>query len=1058
MVALLLTVGVWLWAVSGEASAGTGTSEAAAASDGSGEPAAVTDTSEDAEAISYGSPAVVDGSQEEPAVSVVETAGSAGFVAKSYARDYSVSVGEAGRRLSRIALLQKVMGSIRALEASRVAGWGIDHGEDFGAWVWLAGDAGPGVEAARVADAHDDVEIRTGATHTYEVLRAAQDRIDPTLVEDDLELSSKIATMVVSTGIDMAANSVTVGVDSGSGSARSRRDATSGVESDADESFTAEASMLREVLQEYMGVGVEIIDASGFSNTANFRSGEALYTCTAGFAAKQVGGPYGILTAGHCDAYQIMHRMRLPYVVGSDGTRADAQFHRIPFGSSRELTNDYKCGANAGSVCEVTGTAKRVDMMGEYVCHTGRNSGVSCGEITDITYSPSKWKVTACRDEDGNKAKCEPVFVKVHGPKLRACKGDSGSPVYNADGIAYGVTKGMNTGTKCDRKGANLYFSAIDEVEDFLDVKVLTVPPSAPGAPQNLQGHLMTMTAGGLKLTWTPSEGATGYLVYRRVSGSDKNYELIGRPRKPRYVDSYGGLSTGYKTHYIVKAATNAKASEPSNDFQVNTMTTKEIRAVLSADGSRIDLSWKPTHPDGNENDQLFEIYRRRVAPRTAYNSIGREKCCSAHDTISELFPAEYAYRVKPINTPDLMGSWGSSSNYATVRIPVTRPHTRPILGDTILPDWPSFRGVVVSWDKLSWDKIKDQVVLFTVQRRAAIEGQPYAWIGSIRAEENIYYDYLTELTPGMEYYYRIHTFGNPDGWTNPPLYASVRVPALTDLQASMNPDPTMVTVTWAEPIGDVARYEVYRRAAIQGQPYAKIGQTETGSYSDPSTGLIPGVEYYYRVKAVGTSGLAGSWGPGSNYARVVAPAVGGLEAASVSGGVSVSWTEPTGDVADYEVYRRAAIRGLPYTKIGDTTTASYSDPLTGLVPGVEYYYRVKAVSAAGVVGSWGTGKNYASVVAPAVGGIKATAVSGGISVTWTQPAGDIARYEVYRRVAVQGQPYTKIGETTTAPYLDRSTNLTPRTEYYYRVKPVGANGVVGGWGPGPNYASIRFR
>ncbi len=98
-------------------------------------------------------------------------------MAESYARDYSVSIGEAGRRLNQIGLLQKVMGSIRALEGPRVAGWGIDHGEDFGAWVWLTGDDQPSVEASRVAAAYDDVEIRTGAVHTYVELRAAQDRI-----------------------------------------------------------------------------------------------------------------------------------------------------------------------------------------------------------------------------------------------------------------------------------------------------------------------------------------------------------------------------------------------------------------------------------------------------------------------------------------------------------------------------------------------------------------------------------------------------------------------------------------------------------------------------------------------------------------------------------------------------------------------------------------------------------------------------------------------------------------------------------------------------------------
>ncbi len=89
MIAWLLTVGMWLWAGSGDALASTSTS---------------------------------DGLQEAAAVGVVESSGSADSVAESYARDYSVTVGEAGRRLGRIGLLQEVMGSIRAFEGSRVAG------------------------------------------------------------------------------------------------------------------------------------------------------------------------------------------------------------------------------------------------------------------------------------------------------------------------------------------------------------------------------------------------------------------------------------------------------------------------------------------------------------------------------------------------------------------------------------------------------------------------------------------------------------------------------------------------------------------------------------------------------------------------------------------------------------------------------------------------------------------------------------------------------------------------------------------------------------------------
>ncbi len=961
MVALLLAVGLWLWA-------------------GSGESLADTDTSEDAAVVSGTSEDVAASSGQVSAVSVVDSAGSAGFVVESYARDYSVSVEEAGRRLNRIASLQEVMGSIRAVETSRVAGWGIDHGEDFGAWVWLAGDADPGVRAAQVAAAHVDVEIRIGATHTYEELRAAQDRIDPALVTDDPETSSKIAAMVVYTGIDMAANRVKIAIDAGSGSGRSRRDATPQQESDT-EGFAAEAALLGEALQQHTGIGVAVIDASGFAKTANFRAGDAIWGCTAGFAAKQVGGPYGLLTAGHCDDHLLMHGEILPFVVGGKGPRADAQLHQIPLGSSRQLTNDYVCGAKADSVCEVTGTAERVDMMGDYVCHTGETSGVSCGTVTDITISLTEWYddgSNACEDEDENGIACENVFVEAHGPNMEVCIGDSGGPVFDANGIAYGILTAGNG--YCGQNNLYIIFSVVKEIESYLNVKVLTEPVTAPGAaPQNLTSSLVRGPKSDyrvfLKLAWNPVDNSAGYSVYRRVSGSDSEYEHIGSALQPTYLDPVSQSSdpderahklilAGHKYQYIVRANNANHLGEPSSDFHIHIRATKDLRSETNLEAPLphrgVQLNWTPIPPLNRDNVKYFRIYRREVGSGQGYERVGWANCCEYLDPISRLRPgAEYLYRIRPISWDYDVGWWGSSSDYAAVRVPSAKPMAR-VANPGTTHNGKLFRGVVVSWNEVE---------------------------------------------------------------------------------------------------ADVPRYEVYRRAAVAGHLYERIATTSGIEYYDPEAGLTPGMEYYYRIKTVSSTGVVGHWGSRSNYAAVRLPALTGLQAAvsQDSASVTFTWAKPAGDVAGYEVYRRVAIRGQPYTKIGESTTASYSDPSTGLVPGAEYYYRVKAVNAAGAIGSWGTGKNYTRVVAPAVGGLDATAVSGGVSVTWEQSTGDVARYKVYRRVAIQGQAYAEIAETTAASYLDRSASLTPGTEYYYRVKPVGTNGVAGGWGPGPNYASIKY-
>ncbi len=481
-----------------------------------------------------------------------------------------------------------------------------------------------------------------------------------------------------------------------------------------------------------------------------------------------------------------------------------------------------------------------------------------------------------------------------------------------------------------------------------------------PGVPQNLLGRLKTEPGGGVELTWTPVKGNVTYQVYRRVSRSGTEYELIGTSKGTSYVDLHSSLPPGFRYQYIVRAASGVLVSERSNDFQINIVTFRDLHTEVSGDGYWVDLSWKLDPPSTNVDIQHFEILRRE-ASETSYVTVGRVACCSYRERIGRgpLPGMEYVYRVRPINRYGLVGSWGSSSDYAVVRVPTTKPQARMADPGTLVDSIP-FHGV-----RLSWDDVKGGVTHFTVHRRAAVAGQQYGWIMTNFASDTTYYDPLISLTPGVEYYYRVKTVSHSrdEGhWGSGSNYAAVRVPALTGLQAEVSPDSASIMVSWAETVGDVARYEVYRRVAASGHAYTKIGDATTASYSDPSAGVVPGAEYYYRVKAVSTAGAVGSWGLGRNYAGVVSPAVGNLQAVAASGGVSVSWEQSAGDTVRYEVYRRVAVRGQAYAKIAETATASYLDQSTDLVAGTEYYYRVKPVGTNGVVGGWGPGANYASI------------------------------------------------------------------------------------------------
>ena len=118
-------------------------------------------------------------------------------------------------------------------------------------------------------------------------------------------------------------------------------------------------------------------------------------------------------------------------------------------------------------------------MHESYACHTGKNTGTTCGTVTDISYRPVHSDACKYGSSAGRTISCSSVFVRVEGPSLYSCKGDSGGPWFN-QGTAYGIHMGdihlkdTPKSNRCYVSAVAAYFSAIDEVKAFLNVDVLS--------------------------------------------------------------------------------------------------------------------------------------------------------------------------------------------------------------------------------------------------------------------------------------------------------------------------------------------------------------------------------------------------------------------------------------------------------------------------------------------------------------------------------------------------------------------------------------------------------
>jgi hypothetical protein len=185
------------------------------------------------------------------------------------------------------------------------------------------------------------------------------------------------------------------------------------------------------------GIAVRFVSSGQpAASEAVLRGGAAASTCTTGFTVQANSSNRGFVTAGHCGNSQSWASTP----TGSPGASstfggeihsatADIQYHRI---TSPHSTSNTFYGSSSSTATIRNGTG--VATVGLHLCHRGKVTGSSCGNVTDTTFAPT-WN-GAC-----GTATCRAVFVRVDGLNLEGSPGDSGGPWFRG-GAAYGIHMG----------------------------------------------------------------------------------------------------------------------------------------------------------------------------------------------------------------------------------------------------------------------------------------------------------------------------------------------------------------------------------------------------------------------------------------------------------------------------------------------------------------------------------------------------------------------------------------------------------------------------------------
>ncbi len=166
------------------------------------------------------------------------------------------------------------------------------------------------------------------------------------------------------------------------------------------------------------------------------------------------------------------------------------------------------------------------------------------------------------------------------------------------------------------------------------------------------------------------------------------------------------------------------------------------------------------------------------------------------------------------------------------------------------------------------------------------------------------------------------------------------------------------------------------------------------------------------------------------------------LSAQAAAGAVNLAWTEVAG--ADrYELISWWEADG-GWQQIGGETLTGNAFNHAGITIGVTYYYRVRAVDAAGRHGPWSEQVYAAPLADLAPPALSARPGPAGVTLSWTEVP-EAARYELISWWEAETGWQLIGGDNLTAAAYTHTGLIAGRT-YYYRVRARNAAGQPGPW------------
>lgn len=523
-----------------------------------------------------------------------------------------------------------------------------------------------------------------------------------------------------------------------------------------------------------------------------------------------------------------------------------------------------------------------------------------------------------------------------------------------------------------------------------------------------------------ISIEWTKVEGATGYDIYRKTTGT---YSKIGTVDKQSTVTFKDEKAiTGVRYQYTVRAFYNKNGIKKVSTYENYIHGTAypsnpNLTSVTSVEYNAIELKW-----DKVDGANGYKIYRKLPSDKNYKELITLYEQTDKYTDQTVTCGTTYQYVIKSFRYEN--GKTYTSGNNSAVSCKAVPPVVKVKVAST------GYNSLNVSWVKVNGatgyriyfkkDNAKNWTTLATFEN------------GSLTSCEH------RKLTTGVNYTYTVRAYYkdgsktiwgdfNQTGVTKKPVTSAPKLVSVTSSTA------TNVTVKW-ETVSGANGYKVMRKAD-GSKTWSTIGTTDSKRLSYTDKKVSCGVKYHYTVRAyrnVSKKPVLGSYN--SNGLEIMT--IPDRPVVSVSSAnynkLNVSWSRSNG-ATGYKVYRKV-VNGT-YKLIRNISGGAATGFADTVECGTEYYYYVTAYVINNKVeyGSFDSEAVKGKAVPQTVKLGSPSTTKGQAKINWSTVSGATGYY-VYSKTGNSG--YKLIADVkggNVKSYTDK--NVVSGKKYTYTVK-----------------------